>query len=61
MQSKDISIDSDLLYLIGITSIFIACKHEETRPLAINLVYSVLGHKKFPPNNIRDMERKILE
>ena len=34
----------DLLYLIGITSIFLASKFEEVDPISIKLVEKELGH-----------------
>ena len=53
--------DSDLLYLIGLASVFIACKHEEVHPLSVNLVVDTLGHKKFSKMQVLVMEQKILE
>ena len=60
-QKSNISLQSDLLYLIGMTSVFIACKHEEVNPLGIRLVEDTLGHKKYTKAQILTMERKILE
>ena len=53
--------DFDLLSLIGITSIFIASKHEEVRPLSLDWVAQELGKKKYHKKSILLMERKILE
>ena len=36
------------LHLVGVTSIFIACKYEEIYPVKLKTVYEKIGHKKIP-------------
>ena len=54
-------LEQDLLYLIGMTSIFIACKHEEVKLLSISTVIKSLGHNKYSAREIFNMELKILQ
>ena len=56
-----VSLGKDLLYLIGITSLYIASKHEEVRALSIKLVVKTLGHKKYTKKEIQNMEVYILQ
>lgn len=51
----------DLLHLLGITAIFIACKYHEVSPLSVILVEKELGHKQFSQREILSMEREILQ
>ena len=54
------TISLEKLYLIGITSIFIASKIEEVRPLSVKLIEKELGHDQFTDLEILEMELDIL-
>ena len=47
MAEEDISIADDVLYLIGITSLFIATKFEEVKLFEIIQIQEQIGHNKF--------------
>jgi len=47
--------------LIGVTCIFIASKFEELSPIRLNLVYEKIGHCKLSKDEIKEMEREVLE
>ena len=49
-----------ILYLLGITCVFIAMKYEEVYPISIEFVEKELGHYKYCKTTIRQMEIDIL-
>lgn len=49
------------LHLIGVTSIFIACKYEEIYPLRLQTVYERIAHKKLSCEQIKEKELEMLE
>jgi hypothetical protein len=61
MVKEETSILNEILYLIGMTCIFMATKFEEVAPLSIKQVEKTLGHNKHTSNEIYLMERKILQ
>jgi hypothetical protein len=58
MVKEETSILNEILYLIGMTCIFMATKFEEVAPLSIKQVEKTLGHNKHTSNEIYLMERK---
>mmetsp|Transcript_19074 Transcript_19074/g.2595 ORF Transcript_19074/g.2595 Transcript_19074/m.2595 type:complete len:102 (+) Transcript_19074:51-356(+) len=49
------------LHLVGVTSMFIACKYEEIYPMKLKVVYDKIAHKKLPIDDIKNKEAEILE
>jgi G2/mitotic-specific cyclin-B1 len=49
------------LHLIGVTSIFIACKYEELYPLKLQIVHERIAHKKLSCEEIKSKEMEILD
>ena len=48
------------LYLLGITSVFIAAKVEEVQMVPMEIVVKDLGHNKFKKEEVLAMEQRIL-
>ena len=53
--------DVSELHLIGVTTIFIACKFEEIYPLRLQTVHERIAHKKLAAEQIKSKELEILE
>jgi hypothetical protein len=51
MKSKACLKSSDL-HLVGVASIFIACKYEEIYPLKVKLIHEKIAHKKLSKEDI---------
>ena len=49
------------LHAIGVTSMFIASKFEDLKPLKMRVVYEKIGHKKLTVEEIKRMELDILK
>lgn len=49
------------LYLLGITSVYIAAKFEEIDMVPIEIIVKDLGHNKFTKAEVMAMEIKILQ
>ena len=47
--------------MIGVTTIFIACKYEEIYPLRLQTVHERIAHKKLAAEQIKAKELEILE
>lgn len=48
------------LHIIGMTSMFMASKYEDIKPLTLQIVFEKIGHKKVSKANIVAMEKDIL-
>ena len=48
------------LYLLGITSVYIAAKFEEIDMVPLDIIVRDLGHNKFTKAEVLSMEIKIL-
>ena len=48
------------LHLIGVSSMFTACKYEEIHPFRLSLVYEKIARKKFTKNDILKKEAEII-
>lgn len=59
-SKKGLPISKSKYLLIGITSVFIACKFEELEFLSIVDVEEKLGHGKYSIKDIKMMEEDIL-
>ena len=46
-QKNHIILQKDILYLLGITCIFIASKFSDVNPVSLKLIFKSLGHEKF--------------
>lgn len=55
----NLSINGNLLHVIGLTSIFIASKYEDVIPLTMNDIVSAIGHNKIPKAEIIMTEQVI--
>ena len=53
--------ESKILYLIAITAIFIASKHEDVAHIPLEGVLMCLGKNRFSKQQVLAMERKILK
>ncbi|CAD8127789.1 unnamed protein product [Paramecium sonneborni] len=53
-------VSSDL-HLIGVTSIFMACKYEEIYPVKLQVVHEKIAHKKLTKEQIREKEANVLQ
>ena len=49
-----------MIYLIAITSLWIASKYNSTEPLLLDEIFEDLGHKEYSQDRIESMERRIL-
>ncbi|CAK94397.1 unnamed protein product (macronuclear) [Paramecium tetraurelia] len=49
------------LHLVGVSSMFIACKYEEIYPVKLQVVYEKIAHKKLSKEEIKDKEANILQ
>ena len=49
------------LHLIGVSSMFIACKYEEIYPIKLSVIYEKIAHKKIPIDAIKAKEGEILQ
>ena len=49
------------LYLLGITSIFIASKYEEVQCIPLDIIVDELGHKRHKADEVLMMELRILQ
>jgi hypothetical protein len=61
LQKEDTWFPHDYLYILGMTSIFIAAKMHEEYMLGIETLLQELGHGKFKKSEVLIMERKILQ
>lgn len=52
---------SNEMHLLGVTSVFIASKIEETPPIKIKVASDKISHKRLSPESIEKMEEVILE
>lgn len=48
------------LHLVGVASIFMACKYEEIYPVKLSVVYEKIAHKKISVEQILKKEGEIL-
>ncbi|CAD8211569.1 unnamed protein product [Paramecium octaurelia] len=48
------------LHLIGVTTMFMACKFEEIYPVKLQIVHEKIAHKKLTKDEIKDKETNIL-
>ncbi|CAD8127951.1 unnamed protein product [Paramecium sonneborni] len=53
-------VSSDL-HLVGVTSMFMACKYEEIYPVKLSIVHEKIAHKKLTKEEIKDKEANILQ
>jgi hypothetical protein len=60
LHSEKVIFPHNYLYLLGITSVFIAAKVEEVEMIPIEIVVNDLGHKKFSAEEVIAMEARIL-
>jgi hypothetical protein len=49
------------LHLVGISSMFLASKFYDVYPLKLKLIVEKVGHNKFPAQDIKNMEEKIVK
>ncbi|CAD8082112.1 unnamed protein product [Paramecium primaurelia] len=49
------------LHLVGVTSMFMACKYEEIYPVKLQIVHEKIAHKKLSKEEIKDKETNILQ
>ena len=60
MKSESWVLQNEDVHKIGLTSIFIASKFEDRRPLSMNQIYSKIGHKQIPLAEIIEQEIAIM-
>ncbi|CAK89343.1 unnamed protein product (macronuclear) [Paramecium tetraurelia] len=48
------------LHLVGVTTMFMACKFEEIYPVKLQIVHEKIAHKKLTKDEIKDKETNIL-
>lgn len=60
MGESNISFPHTYLYLLGITSLFIASKFEEVEAISISMIVREIGHNQYTEKEVLQMEKKIL-
>lgn len=60
-QLSQTSFSNSKLHLIGVVSMFIASKFEDTYALRLSIVYEEIGHRLLTEKSIRKMEQEILK
>ena len=61
LKNKSDTRDINDLHIIGVTSIFIASKYEDIRPLKMKVVFEKCAHKKLSIDAIKSQELDILK
>jgi hypothetical protein len=59
-SNRGVTLTADNLYLIGMSSVFIASKYEDIVPIFMKQMLDDVGHFKFTRTHILSMEREML-
>ena len=59
-SQRGVTLTADNLYLIGMSSVFIASKYEDIVPIFMKQMLDDVGHFKFTRTHILSMEREML-